>query len=600
MLSLAVCIFILSYIFYYRKNIDHSSLAFILFAFFIITLVSVSNNIENFSTNTNLDKYEDFAEVLFIPLLIFSIYSLSLHKELKIRISAENKIHEESNRLAYALEGASEGLWDWDVNTGSLYLSAEFYLLLGYKPFSFLSNKENWTRLVHPDHSAIETNFRNSFFNGNNDSKSIELLLLTEPGTYKWFFLKGKTVERNPDGGPARISGIILDISQTKKYEEELLIAKQKAEESEKLKSAFLANMSHEIRTPLNGIMGFISILQEGNNEIEKQKEFLNYISQNSNILLNLINDIIDISKIESGQLNLNIETFSLNKLMNDIYTFYKTTHQSRLQNISLSFSTDLSDPESLILSDEIHIRQILTNLIDNAFKYTLSGYIKFGYKITPENELLFYVEDTGTGIDKKEHNLIFERFRQADSGLKVKKGSGLGLAICKGLVDKLNGKIWVESEPGHGSVFRFTIPYKHGDCINNKETILPEKINWSGSKLLVVEDDAISIKYLAEVFKGTGIEIILSTSGRDALKKIAEEKNVNIALIDIQLPDFDGYEVLNGLRKINPEIIAIAQTAFTGIKEKEKSIKSGFNGFISKPVTPSQLLNLLDRFLKK
>ncbi|MFO7657386.1 MAG: ATP-binding protein [Bacteroidales bacterium] len=600
LLSLAACITILAVVIFQRKKIDCTSLAFILFAFGIITLVSVSNCIENFTSNVILDKYEDYAEILFIPLLIFSIFSLSLHKELNSRIAAEKKILEESNRLANALEGANEGLWDWDLNTNSLYLSAEFYMLLGYKPFSFISNIENWKRLVYRDHSERENEFRKSFFNGNSDSKSVELLLLTKSGIYKWCFLKGKSVEQNPDGAPARISGIILDISQIKQYEDELLIAKQQAEESEKLKSAFIANMSHEIRTPLNGILGFISLLQEDNVEIKKQKEFLGYISQNSTMLLNLINDIIDISKIESDQVHLNLETFSLNKLMEDIYMFYKTTQQPRLQKISLTFSTSLSNHESEIHSDEIRLRQILNNLIDNAFKNTLSGHVKFGYKTTPENELLFFVEDTGVGIEKKENALIFERFRQADSGLKVKKGSGLGLAICKGLVSKLNGKIWVESEPGQGSTFIFTIPYKCGICSSGKETSLPEKNKWSDTKMLIVEDDAISLKYLAEVFKDNGIGIFLTTTGNDAMKKSSEEKNIQIALIDIQLPDIDGYEVLQGLRKINPEILAIAQTAFTCESEKEKCLKSGFDAFISKPVAPSELLKLVEDILHK
>ncbi len=219
LLSLVTCFGIFIILLKFRKKFDSLTLAFIVFSLLIVTLVSISNCIENFLLDSTLDKYEDYLEILFIPLLVFSIYSLSLNQELRRRKIAEKTLRENTHRLNYALEGANEGLWDWDVNTNSLYFSSEFYKILEYKPFSFLANRENWIKLVHPLQRIQEEKYRDNFFNGDNESKTIELQLLAADGTYKWVILKGKTVERNPDGRPARISGIILDISSMKKIE---------------------------------------------------------------------------------------------------------------------------------------------------------------------------------------------------------------------------------------------------------------------------------------------------------------------------------------------------------------------------------------------
>lgn len=597
--SLIACLTILVIIIINRKVLDRSTFIFILFAISIAFLVFVSNCLENF-LKIDLDNYEDYAEILFLPLLVFSIYSFSLNHELKYRRSAELALKEKSARLSYALEGANEGMWDWEINANSLYFSAEVYTLLGYKPFSYIPAINNWTKLINPSQIELEKNFRDSFFQGDNESKSIELQLLTSDGIYKWVFVKGKTVEKNEDGSPARISGIVLDISQMKKIEEDLIISKQKAEESEILKSAFLANMSHELRTPLNGILGFANLMQDEGNTPEKQNEYISYINQNSNILLNLINDIIDISRIESGQLRLSFETFSLNKLLENIYVFYKSTQSEKLQNLKFSFFLGLEDIESNIICDENRLRQILVNLIDNALKNTEKGFIRFGYRVEKKNELLFFVEDSGLGIDKKDHKIIFERFRQADGGLNLRKGSGLGLAICKGIISKLNGDIWVESEPGNGATFYFKIPLRKEHYKAAASFIRPDKIDWSKHKILIVEDDAVSMQFFTEVLESSEIKIVKAINGNDALQKFISINNIAMILLDIQLPDIDGYQVIEKIRQINPYIPVIAETAYAGEKEEEKALKHGFTNYIVKPISPSKLINMISLYLDK
>lgn len=600
---LALLIYLTSFVFLIRHSRElfkGVTSVFFLVTLFIMIIVSVSNFMEHINLTSVLDPYEDFLEILFIPLLIFSVYSLSFDSELQKRKIAEKTLRENKDRLNYALEGANEGLWDWDINTNSLYFSSEFYTMLDYKPFSFIANRGNWIKLVHPEQRTKEKEYKDSFFDGDDESRTIELKLLCADGTFKWVILKGKTVERNPDGSPARISGIILDISSMKKIEKDLTLAKEKAEESEKLKSAFLANMSHEIRTPLNGIIGFADLLQDNIVTKERQKEYLSYINKNSYMLLNLINDIVEISKIESGLLKLNFESFSLNELLEDIYVFYKSTQSEKLKDLQFLFSPGLKDEESVILSDQTRLRQIINNLIDNAFKNTDEGFVKFGYQKENDSKILFFVEDSGVGIEKEAHEVIFERFRQADSGKEIKKGSGLGLTICKGLVSKLKGNIWVESEIGEGAKFNFRIPYRKGLKSTSKSSSTIENLDWSNYKILIVDDDTVSIRFLIEVLKNTGIQIIDASNGNDAIRKFSANSNFDLVLLDIQLPDIDGHQVVKKIRTFSPDIPIIAQTAYAMEHEKEKCIQSGFTDYIAKPIIPIKLLQLVNSHLKK
>ena len=598
-LSFISCIIILIFIFRYRKIFGGPTITFIVAAGIIITFITVSNLIEDFTSFTSSHQYEDYLEILFVPLIVFSIYSLSLNRELKKRKAAEESLKEQSIQLSYALEGANEGLWDWNINDNSFFFNAEFYKVLGYKPFSFPPDKKNWLGLIHPDHLKAEEEYMNSFFHGNPESNSLELLVSGADGMYKWMLLKGKTVKRHSDGSPSRISGILLDISRIKKFEEELINAKEKAESSDRLKSAFLANMSHDIRTPLNGILGFTELLQFEDITREKQIEYLSFIKQNGFHLLNLINDIIEISKIESEQITLNFEDFNINALIEEIFMFYKTSQNKKIKNLRFSYSPGLGDAESFILSDKTRIKQILINLIDNALKHTDEGYVNFGYVADKQTKIKFFVEDSGIGIESKDQEVIFERFMKANHTDKTRSGTGLGLAICKGLITKLKGKIWVDSIPNKGSTFYFTIPYKKGNTeLSNVKQSEHKSFNFTGKKILLVEDNDSNMFLLTEVLKNTGATLFKANDGDTALKIFANITDLDILLIDIQLPDTTGHNLIKIIRQTNTSVPAIAQTAFASETEKKKSLQSGFTDYISKPINPMQLRSMIQRYL--
>ncbi len=418
----------------------------------------------------------------------------------------------------------------------------------------------------------------------------------------KWVSTSKVGIKDNIRGEIDQIVGITRDITEKKNAEENLKIAFQKAKEADRLKSAFLANMSHEIRTPLNAILGFAGLLNDKKLSDEKRKKFIKIITSSGNMLLDLINDIIDIAKIEAGQLKILTKPFELNSFLKEIFLIYD---EQRKQDDKFNFEFKLNIPleeEKIIDTDSSRLRQIISNLIGNAFKFTQKGLIEFGYKFEAvAQEFQFYVKDTGIGIPENKINLIFERFGQIIENKEyADKGTGLGLAISKGLVQLLGGKIWVETKINKGSTFYFTLPtsFSTVDLDRSKNfDINVNKIDWSQKRLLIVEDDINSADYLMEVLYKTNLNIEHIDNGKGALKKLKNE-NFNIVLLDIKLNDIDGYEVFRQLRKLNKDIPVIAQTAYAMNEEEEKTLNFGFNGYLSKPLQIKELLIMLNKFL--
>jgi PAS domain S-box-containing protein len=399
-----------------------------------------------------------------------------------------------------------------------------------------------------------------------------------------------------------RLKPLILaftrDITQQKEYEIELKEAKEKAEESDRLKSAFLANMSHEIRTPLNGILGFANMLKKSELTDTKRDHYIDIIHEGGQRLLQIVNDIIDISKIEARQIKITESETCLNEVLNGLFTFYKPL--ANKSSINLSLKKTLSDNKSVILVDQTKLKQILQNLLSNAIKFTESGHIKFGYMI--KNECLeFYVEDTGIGIDPGLHDKVFERFRQVETGFeRTYGGTGLGLSIAKAYVEEMKGKIWLSSNPGKGSRFIFTIPYKPIDK-NKKKT--SEDISNSyvkGLKVLIVEDDEVNYIYLSEVMSGIKAKVLHTRNGADTLKLFKRNNQIDIVLMDIKLPDMSGYEVTKELKKIKPSVYVVAQTAYAMTGDREKALESGCNEYLAKPIRQEELLDLIMRYRKE
>jgi len=390
---------------------------------------------------------------------------------------------------------------------------------------------------------------------------------------------------------------------QEEKYKEHLVEAKEHAEESDRLKTAFLANMSHEIRTPMNGILGFSQILREKRFPEEKQKEFLNVIHNRAKNLLQIINDIVDISKIEANQLKVEYSEFNLNQLLYELYNTYQFELQSiNNSDIKLIIHKDLDYEKSLIYSDETRLKQILTNLISNSLKFTEKGEIEFGYKLRNEDELLFYVRDTGIGIPKDKQDFIFVRFRQADEVTSRKYGgTGLGLSISLNLVKMLGGKIWLESEEGKGTCFYFTLPYnrpeKDTNILYDDDTFI--NYNWKDQHILVVEDDLTTQEYINEILKPTKAKIDFTDSGEKGLEYYQTNKTYSLILMDLKLPDISGIDVTRKIRQTDAYTPIIAQTAYAMGEDKEQCLKAGCNEFITKPFNPQSLVGIISNLFE-
>ena len=399
--------------------------------------------------------------------------------------------------------------------------------------------------------------------------------------------------------GEKHILSITRDISERKRQEQKLHEAMKKAEESDMLKSAFLANMSHEIRTPLNAILGFSQLIKEKMIEPDKLEKYIDIIITRSKNLLQIINDIIDISKIEANQLNIEIHEFSLNKLLYELFSQYEAELITQnKESVKLNFKADLDKAASYIKSDELRLKQIFTNLISNAIKFTENGRIEFGYKVKG-NQLEFFVNDTGVGIPEVAMHQIFERFRQADnSSTREFGGTGLGLAISKQLVEMLGGKIWVESEINKGATFYFTIPFIPVSQENKKgEDDKEIKLDLSNKNILIVEDDNISMTYLEELLEPTNVNILKAYTGLQAIDVFKSER-IDLVLMDIYLPGISGNEATKQIKKINSSVPVIAQSAFAMPNDKQESFRSGCDEYVTKPIDSRLLFSAIKKYL--
>jgi PAS domain S-box-containing protein len=381
-----------------------------------------------------------------------------------------------------------------------------------------------------------------------------------------------------------------------KKTNEELREALKVAEQSEKLKTSFLANMSHEIRTPLNGIMGFSEYIQRPNLSQNDYKKFGNIILDCSNQLLGIVNDVLDISRIESGLMVVNSEPVMINKLLENIYTIYSQKIISEQKEIKLSMVREFKDDESYIISDELRLRQILSNLLDNAVKYTDSGEIIFGYR-QQNDTLQFFVKDSGIGIPEDKHDSIFKPFHQAiESTTKLYGGTGLGLAIAKGLTKLLEGKIYFTSQMGVGSEFIFILPYQKTvkTIPKTEEEPLPGQYQWDNKSILIVEDDMYSSKYLEMVLRDSGARLKMVTHAEEAVKLVSAN-HFDVVLMDIRLPDIDGITATKKIRDFNTKVPIIAQTAYASTEDKLKCLQAGCNYYVPKPVNRALLMSIID-----
>jgi PAS domain S-box-containing protein len=413
---------------------------------------------------------------------------------------------------------------------------------------------------------------------------------------FVWLLVSSVPYFRKNRNEPYQVFTTLTDITEMKLTEIELKNAKKKAEESDRLKSVFMANMSHEIRTPMNGILGFADLLKTPELSGESQKMYIEAINSSGKRMLDIINDLIDISKIESGQTELRNEKTNIPDLLRELILFFKP--EAEKKNITLKTSIKLPSDEFIIHTDRTKLAQVITNLVKNALKFTHSGgVVELVCRLKDNMTLCICVRDNGMGVRKELQEKIFERFRQGD-GADEHDGVGLGLAISRAYIEMLGGHIDIESEPGKGSDFFFTLPVPEvvkqfdGTEIEGNKTGILHRLT-----ILVAEDDDISYFLIRETLNRSNISSVHASNGREAVNIVKSGKDIDLILMDIKLPVLNGLDATREIKKLKPEIPVIAQSAYVSQEEIQGSIDAGCDDYISKPVDIDELLKKIMKF---
>ncbi len=506
---------------------------------------------------------------------------------------AESKLKESEEMLRNIFNNSTSVIYSHDTNNIINYVSPQVEEVLGYTQEEA---KVNWASLVS-DNPINELGYRKTI-------KAIETGEKQEPYELEFKHKNGRKVlieaREAPvikDGKTISMVGIFNDITQRKQDEQELIKAKKKAEESDRLKSAFLANMSHEIRTPMNGILGFTELLENPNLSGEQKEKYIKIIRKSGNRMLGTVNDIIDISKIDAGQMELSNDAINIVEEINILYDFFQ--EEARAKGINIRLFNSMGEESSMFITDKNKLNSIISNLIKNAIKYTDKGTIDI-YCIDKDQKFEFKIIDTGIGIPKNRIQSIFNRFEQADiEDTHAREGSGLGLSITKAYVKMLNGSIGVDSKPGYGSTFYFTLPWNNSqqkpDQIEEKviltKTNADKKLN-----ILIAEDDDTSFEHLKIILTGITKSIKRVTNGEDAVSSVKINPDIDLILMDVKMPILGGYEATTMIRNFNNDVIIIAQTAYALIGDKENAIASGCTDYIAKPIDSKELLKLINK----
>jgi signal transduction histidine kinase/CheY-like chemotaxis protein len=400
--------------------------------------------------------------------------------------------------------------------------------------------------------------------------------------------------------GEFRYIGNLFEENSNQKLE--LIKAKIKAEEGDRLKSSFLANLSHEIRTPMNAINGFTELILNTKISETEKLEYLNVIEKSGKNLVGIIDDLIEMSKIDSNQLTPNLNIINLDSLVAELYETVKVTIINK--EIDFKLIKSKSPAKFNIVTDDIKLKQVIINLLTNAIKFTEKGSVSFGFEIDEEKELInFTVKDTGLGIDEDNHKYIFDRFKRVDSDISIKVGGlGLGLAISKAYIDLLGGTISLESKVGEGSTFYFSIPleYSKVEHITVKPVNTIDVVKSEKETLLIAEDDNINFLLFQKMMQHKNFKIIRAVNGQEAVDICLNNPNIDLVLMDIKMPIMNGFEALEQIRPMRPSLPIIAQTAYSSSEDKIKIEEAGFNGYITKPLNRENLFELINKYLDK
>jgi len=522
------------------------------------------------------------------------------NKDLAFQKDLIAREHSESDTFyKILLQSANDGISFYDSDWNLKFANTAFYKLIGYDSKAY--NFGNPVDFIHPDDIGYQSARLEALKNeGFHES---ELRLRHKEGHYVSLSSRSVTVK----GESGEILGALTisrDITKLKMVHEELIKANLEAETSNRLKSSFLANISHEIRTPLNSVVGFSNLLLSNDLTRETKEEYIEHINHNSEKLLQIIGDIIDLSRLESSQIEITYEETSVNSIINEVIEEARQIIRRNEKSIVLNFKNRFGNDGDLVFTDKIWLKRVLSHLMDNALKFTLDGSVELSwYK---ENEdLVFKIKDTGIGIKKENLSRIFEEFRQEiDGHHRPFEGLGIGLTLAKEVVERMGGKIFVTSEKGIGSEFSFSIPYRPAGSTRTKlktilENQLQDSINWSSRKCLLVDDNKDVLVYLSRILLDTGIMIFTARSGAEAIEFIRNTPDLDVVLLDMQMPEMNGIEATQQIKKIRRELPIIAQTAFIFEDDKDIIIEAGCDACLIKPIRKDHLLTIMSSFIK-
>ncbi|MFA8434572.1 MAG: ATP-binding protein [Marinifilaceae bacterium] len=506
----------------------------------------------------------------------------------RLNLLIDHKIYEDLPMSFQILDG--EGRF---MNVNPMWL----------KNFGFLKEEvvgEEFIDFLAPEsrevfEKKIKKNRPGGLFSG------LELKVRKRRGRYLHVLMDG-CFQFDEKGKVKQILCFLKEIQGQVSYAKLLEREMRKIESESQKKSAFLANMSHEIRNPMNGILGFTDLLRQGNLTSEQKSRYLDLIHNNGEVLLNLINDIMNLSRLDAGQVVLHHKRFSLTELMNFLLEHFRVEKEmTGNSRVELIWDTNDEEREVFISSDRYRLQQVLTNLIGNAIKFTRQGEVRFGFRLE-EKQILFFVKDTGIGIAPQYQKDVFDRYKQVPGeAIGNKNGNGLGLAICKAIVDLFEGQIWVESQLGRGSEFYFTIP---DSTILDREEGVDEisqpsakNYDWSSHTILVAEDEIMNYLFLEELLAPTKVKLLHAENGQQALDLIQETESVDLVLMDIKMPVLNGYEATRKIKRINKNLPVIAQTAYSMDEDYQKCKNVGCDDYISKPIAIPLLLSMIEKY---
>jgi PAS domain S-box-containing protein len=519
---------------------------------------------------------------------------LSAQKE---NISKENFTSDRFYEIL--IHSANDGISFYDREWNLKYANSAFYSMIGLDNESY--NHIDTNLLIHPDDRDYDVK---------------RLQSLEETGLYEnelrlkhadGHFINISTrsiIVKNDSGENIGSLTISRDITRLKQVHEELVKANFEAEASNRLKSSFLANISHEIRTPLNSVVGFSNLLLANDISNEVKAEYIENINHNSEKLLQIIGDIIDLSRLESSQIEITYEEASLSTIINEIIEEARQGIKRNEKSIILNFKNNFENNGDLIFTDRIWLKRVLSHLMDNAVKFTLDGTVEFSYSRENEN-IIFQIRDTGIGINKENLGRIFEEFRQEiDGHHRPFEGLGIGLTLAKEVIERMGGKIFVKSEKGVGSEFSFSIPFRPAGSSRAKINALTNDqidtaTNWSSKKCLLVDDNKDVLIYLNRILLDTGVNIITARSGIEAIELIKTNTDIDVVLLDMQMPEMNGIEATAEIKRIRPELPIIAQTAFIFEDDKDIILEAGCDACLIKPIRKEHLLTVMSSFLK-